>query len=171
MNRQNVLTGALTALRPMTEADQTKFCIWLQNDELRSLIDDPRQPGLEDQMKWFKRVQQPDRKFFSLVTVPDGKLIGNCGFVDIDPARQEATLRITIGNPDYVGKGLGTEAVQLLVGYGFGTMSLKHIILKVLDSNVRAIRTYEKAGFTKSSEETKEGKTILTMSLMKPARV
>jgi len=171
MNRTNVLTGTLTALRPMTEADQTKFCVWLQNDELRSLIDDPRQPGLEDQMKWFKRVQQPDRKFFSIVTVPEGILIGNCGFVDIDAARQEATLRITIGNPDYVGKGLGTEAVQLLVSYGFGTMSLKHIILKVLDTNVRAIRTYEKAGFTKASEEKKEGKTIVTMSLMKPARV
>ncbi|MBP9850853.1 MAG: GNAT family N-acetyltransferase [Candidatus Peribacteraceae bacterium] len=172
MGRGNiVLRGALVALSSMTQADQTKFCVWLQSDELRSLIDDPRQPGLEDQMKWFKRVQQPDRKFFSLVSVPDGVLIGNCGFVDIDTARQEATLRITIGNPDYVGQGLGTEAVQLLVGYGFGTMSLKHILLKVVATNVRAIRTYEKAGFTKASEETKEGKTIVTMSLMKPARV
>lgn len=170
MHRDTVMKGALTALSPMTEADQTKFCVWLQSDELRSLIDDPRVPGIEDQMKWFKRVQQPDRKFFSLITVPDGKLIGNCGFVDIDTTTKEATLRITIGNPDYLGKGLGSEAVSLLVHYGFESMSLQRILLKVLSTNTRAIRTYEKAGFVPESEETKEGKTIVTMSLLKTAR-
>lgn len=170
MNRESVLRGTLTALSPMTEADQTKFCLWLQSDELRSLIDDSRVPGIEDQMKWYKRAQQADRKFFSIITVPDGVLIGNCGYVDIDPVRQEATLRITIGNPDYVGKGLGTDAVELLVRYGFEFMSLKKIMLKVLDSNPRAIRTYEKVGFAKEHEEKKEGKTVLTMFLMKPTR-
>ncbi len=170
MNRETVMKGSLTALSPMTEADQTKFCVWLQSDELRSLIDDPRVPGIEDQMNWFKRVQQPDRKFFSLITVPDGKLVGNCGFVDIDTATKEATLRITIGNPDYLGKGLGSEAVSLLVHYGFESMSLQRILLKVLSTNTRAIRTYEKAGFVPESEETKEGKAIVTMSLLKTAR-
>ncbi len=171
MKRGIVLKGALVALSQMTEADQTKFCIWLQNSELRLLIDDDRVPGLEDQMKWFKRVQQPDRKFFSLIAIPDGKLIGNCGFVDIDNARHEATLRITIGNPDYLGKGLGTEAVSLLTHYGFESMSLKKIFLKVLSTNTRAIRSYEKVGFSVMSEETKDGKTIMTMNFVKPARL
>lgn len=169
--RKVVLAGRNVSLTQMTESDQTKFCVWLQSDELRTLIDDPRVPGLEDQMKWFLRVQKPDRRFFSLITVSDSQLIGNCGFVDIDPARQEATLRITIGNPDYTGKGLGSEAVQLLVRYGFESMSLKRILLKVLSTNSRAIRTYEKAGFVKESEEKTDGKTILTMSLMKPVRI
>lgn len=170
MNREIVMKGARTALSPMTEADQTKFCIWLQSDELRSLIDDPRVPGLDDQMKWFKRVQQSDRKFFSLITLPEGVLIGNCGFVDIDPTAQEATLRITIGNPDYLGQGLGSEAVGLLVRYGFESMSLQRILLKVLSTNTRAIRTYEKAGFSVESEDTKDGKTIMTMHLAKTPR-
>lgn len=168
--RKTFSAGTSISLVAMTEADQTKFCVWLQSEELRSLIDDPRVPGLEDQMKWFSRVQKPDRKFFSLVTAQEKTLIGNCGFVDINSAPQEATLRITIGNPDYRGKGLGSEAVSLLVQYGFESMSLKRIFLKVLATNARAIRTYEKVGFTKTSEETKEGKTIQTMSLMKPAR-
>jgi len=170
MNREILIKGSLTALSPMTEADQTKFCLWLQSDELRSLIDDPRVPGIEDQMKWFKRVQQSDRTFFSLITIPEGKLVGNCGFVDIDTTKQEATLRITIGNPDYLGKGFGSEAVSLLVHYGFESMSLQRILLKVLSTNTRAIRTYEKAGFVPESEETKAGKTIVAMSLLKTAR-
>ena len=62
MNRETVMKGTFTALSQMTEADQTKFCVWLQSDELRSLIDDPRVPGIEDQMNWFKRVQQPENR-------------------------------------------------------------------------------------------------------------
>lgn len=165
MHRDIVLSGEKVALATMTEADQTKFCVWLQNDELRELIDDPRVPGLEDQLKWFKRVQQPDRKFFSLVTVPEGILIGNCGFVDIDSAKNEAVLRITIGNPDYRGKGLGTEAVSLLLRHARTQSGWKRLTLKVLKSNLRAVRTYEKTGFKPLSEEKKKGKELLTMAL------
>lgn len=171
MKRDIVLSGPHVALAVMTEADQPKFCLWLQSDELRDLIDDPREPGLDDQMKWFKRVQQPDRKFFSLITVQDQQLIGNCGFVDIHNDKQQATLRITIGNPDYLGKGLGTEAVNLLTEYGFNNAGWKRINLIVLESNARALRTYEKCGFTIVSKEQKNGKTLLHMQILKPAKV
>ncbi len=169
--RKSVLTGTHVSLAEMVEADQTKFCVWLQNPALRSLIDDSRVPDLKEQMKWFLRVQQPDRKFFSIVTVLHGELIGNCGFVDIDPVRQEATLRITIGNPDFIGKGYGSEAVKLLVRYGCESMSLKRILLKVLESNTRAIRAYEKAGFTLHSREQSNEQPILTMQTTLPDRI
>lgn len=168
--RSVAMGGEHVALAAMTEADQTKFCLWLQSAELRTLIHDPRIPSLEDQMQWFRRVQKSDRMFFSLVTVPDGVLIGNCGFVDIDASGHEATLRITIGNPDYIGKGFGTEAVELLVRYGFSSMNLKRISLKVLASNDRAIRTYEKVGFVRESENMSDGKKIVTMILSQPSR-
>lgn len=164
MQRSIILAGQHVALAKMTEADQAKFCLWLQDEALRRLIDDPRIPSLEDQLQWFKRVRQPDRRFFSLVTKPEGVLIGNCGFVNIDPKKKEAVLRITIGNPDFRGKGLGSEAIALLVRYAVSEAQWKRLTLKVHQTNVRAIRSYEKSGFTVTGEETKEGNTILTMS-------
>ena len=156
-----ILSGERVALAEMIEGDQIHFQAWLAgNPELRELIADERVPTMEDQRKWFKRVQQPDRKFFSIVTVPSGELIGNCGFVDIDQEKKEGTLRITIGHPAFLGKGLGTEAVQLLVRYGFERAKWKRIILKVLRSNERAIKTYEKAGFRHLSEGLQDGKII-----------
>lgn len=152
----------------MTEADQAQFQEWLQHPELRVLIDDPRIPTMEDQMRWFARVQQSDRRFFSLVTVEDKQLIGNAGFVDIDTEKNEATLRITIGHPDATGKGYGSEAVNLLVRYAFEIAGWKRLILKVLASNMRAIRVYEKAGFSPVSEDVQDGKTISTMQLLRP---
>lgn len=163
-----ILSGERVALALMTEADQTMFCTWLQSPVLREQIDDPRIPTMEEQQRWFQRVQKADRKFFSLVTISDGTLIGNCGFVDIDPVKNEATLRITIGDPNAHGKGYGTEAVQLLLKYGFEVMKLKCVLLKVLKLNQRAVRTYEKAGFTVLSENIENDKAILTMSIKNP---
>jgi RimJ/RimL family protein N-acetyltransferase len=44
-------------------------------------------------------------------------------------------------------RGLGTEAVRLLVGYGFEQLGLHRIELEVYSFNPRARRAYEKVGF------------------------
>ena len=169
MDREIVLSGARVALAIMTEADQPYFQRWLsENAELRHLIDDHRIPTWEDQKKWFARAQQPDRKFFSLVALSSGELIGNGGFVDIDPAQKSATLRITIGSTAHIGQGLGSEAVTLMVRYAFEIAGWERIDLQVLTTNVRAIRSYEKSGFESVSQREKDGKTIVTMSLQNP---
>lgn len=167
--RTIVLSGSKVALAAMTEADQPFFQEWLSgNEELRTLIDDHRIPTMEDQMNWYKRVQQPDRRFFSLVTIPKEILIGNAGFVEIDEEKKSAVLRITIGNPEFLGKGLGSEAMQLLIRYAFSKTPWTHLSLNVISTNVRAIRTYEGAGFSKTNEHLHNGKTILTMTLDRP---
>jgi RimJ/RimL family protein N-acetyltransferase len=167
-NRTIILGGKNVALAAMTLADQPQFHAWLQDSELRDLIDDQRIPTVRDQTLWFERVQKPDRKFFSLVTVPEGALIGNAGFVDIDSKLSEATLRITIGHPEFRGKGLGSEAVSLLVAYAFEIAKWKQINLKVLKTNERAIRSYEKSGFKIASEHLQDGRTVFTMTLDSP---
>lgn len=167
--RSIILAGTQVALARMTAEDQPHFQQWLaKNPELRAQIDDPRVPTPEDQLKWFARSQQPDRNMFSIVTVPGNVLIGNGGFVNIDPAQQTATLRITIGNTGVHGKGLGTEATALLVRAGFEQLGLQHINLQVLKTNARAIRVYEKNGF-RPVGDAPESSGTLVMTLSKPA--
>jgi RimJ/RimL family protein N-acetyltransferase len=45
------------------------------------------------------------------------------------------------------GRGLGTEATRLIVGYGIEELGLHWIDLGVYSFNPRAQRAYEKAGF------------------------
>jgi GNAT superfamily N-acetyltransferase len=49
--------------------------------------------------------------------------------------------------PSGRGRGLGTEATRLIVGYGFERLGLHRISLEVYAFNPRARRAYEKAGF------------------------
>ncbi len=46
------------------------------------------------------------------------------------------------------GKGYGTDAMRVILRYGFTELNLKRITLGVFGYNARAIRSYEKAGFT-----------------------
>ena len=88
--------------------------------------------------------------------------------MNIDAAKKEGTLRITIGHPEALGKGWGSEAIGLLVRYGFETLGFNHVVLKVLKTNQRAIRAYEKNGFKAAGDDPDNAATLL-MTLSKPA--
>ena len=57
------------------------------------------------------------------------------------------TCGIFIGDKNEQGKGYGTEAMKLLLGYGFNTLNLNRLDLKVNDFNSRAIKCYQNLGF------------------------
>ncbi|MFA6523239.1 MAG: GNAT family protein [Candidatus Peribacteraceae bacterium] len=156
-NRAFVVRGTSIGLSDMMEKDQPLFRSWLaNNEELRRLIDDSRIPTEEDQARWFDRCKQPDRRFFSILTT-DGRLIGNCGLVDIDREAGTSVLRVTIGDSEALGKGYGTEAVSLLLWYAFHELPMHAVSLRVLLHNTRAIRAYEKAGFRPTGEAKSSG--------------
>lgn len=164
MQKRNiVLRGERVALADICEEDQPYFQSWLaESEELRRLIDDPHAPTMEDQMKWFTRSKQPDRKLFSLLALPQMQLIGNGGLVNLDRGTGTAQFRITIGNMDYIGKGYGKESTVLILRHGFGALGLGKISLRVLSGNTRALGLYEKVGFERRGEE--DGKIVMEIS-------
>ena len=72
--------------------------------------------------------------------------IGTTGLIPIDWRNRSAELGIVIGKREYLGKGYGREAVDLLLGFGFHELNLHRIGLQVFDFNERAIRAYRKSG-------------------------
>jgi RimJ/RimL family protein N-acetyltransferase len=87
---------------------------------------------------------------FSILIIDElslGKHIGNCGLHNIDWKNRVTEVGIMIGEKEYQGKGYGTEAMELLLKYGFETVNLNRIQLHVYDFNIRAIKSYTKIGF------------------------
>ncbi len=76
-----------------------------------------------------------------------GRHIGNAMYYNIDFGRREAEVGITIGEPAYWGRGYGAEAVGLLVDHIFTETSLTRLYLHTLDWNLRAQRSFARAGF------------------------
>jgi RimJ/RimL family protein N-acetyltransferase len=57
-----------------------------------------------------------------------------------------ATLAIVIG-PGHQDRGYGTDAVRVLLRYGFAELGLHRVELGVTGYNLRAMAAYRKAGF------------------------
>lgn len=81
-----------------------------------------------------------------------GRFIGHLRFHSIDRQDKRAALAIGIDDPAFLGRGYGTEAIRLALGYAFST-GLHRVSLRVLASNIRAISCYRKCGFVEEGRE------------------
>jgi RimJ/RimL family protein N-acetyltransferase len=88
-----------------------------------------------------------DVYLFGIRQLTSGRLIGSCQLLSLDRTQRKAELQIRIGDEQARGRGYGTQAVELLVRFGFVDLNLHRIALHVFADNEAAIRTYEKAGF------------------------
>ena len=128
-------------------------------ETLRGFVNDPEvmrfsnvyRPISEvEQVAWWERTARDSScVWFGIEDVRGGtaKLVGTCCLVELDWVSRKAELRVRIGDRGVWGQGLGTEACALLVAFAFDDLNLGRIWLRVLDSNPRAIRVYEKLGF------------------------
>ncbi len=83
-----------------------------------------------------------------IISLREGEqCIGTTGCHNIDWRNRSAELGIVIGKPEYLGKGYGTEATELVLGFSFNELNLHRVYLHVFDFNLRAIGSYRKCGF------------------------
>lgn len=86
-----------------------------------------------------------------------GTVIGTARLDRIDMQDRRASFAIGINFPDWLGKGIGTEATRMVLDFAFSTLKLHRISLRVIAYNSRAIRSYEKAGFVIEGREREAG--------------
>jgi RimJ/RimL family protein N-acetyltransferase len=84
---------------------------------------------------------------FAICLLADDRRVGTITLRAVDRENGAAEMAITITDKADQGQGLGTDALNCLVDYGFGELRLERIYLHVFDYNQRAMRSYEKAGF------------------------
>ena len=124
---------------------------WDHDSELHRLADGaPPRLWSEKKLKEFveKNDEKTDRNFrFSIRTLVDDKLIGGIGLWLLPQTQGDVWLGIYIGERDYWSKGYGTDAMRLIVGYGFSELNLRRITLGLHAYNERALKSYQKVGF------------------------
>ncbi len=84
---------------------------------------------------------------FNIVDLKEDKLIGTIGLEEFNWVDRSAVLGIFIGDKEYRSNGYGTEAIKLLLEYGFRYLNLHSIRLQLLAINERAHKCYLKCGF------------------------
>ena len=140
--------GKRIRLRAIERSDIPVFVRWFNDPEVRGYLQMYMPMSMADEELWFEaQLKDRDRHIFGIETL-EGKLIGNIGIEDIDWKNRRATLGIVIGEMDCWGQGYGTEAITTFLRFVFAEMNLHRVSLAVYEYNQRAIRCYEKCGFT-----------------------
>lgn len=131
--------------------DIPMFVEWLNDPEVRGGMSIFLPISRAHEERWFdEMLSRPVELHIFAIELKQGSkwiLIGSCGFNSIDWISRKAELGILIGDKRQWNKGLGTEAMELLLKHGFETLNLHRMYLKVFADNPGAIRAYEKAGF------------------------
>ena len=89
---------------------------------------------------------------FSIETIEDRQLVGHVGLFGTTVKDRGAEVGIMLLRP-YLGQGYGTDAMRLMVGFGFRELGLHRIELNVYAYNVRAIASYRKVGFVEEGRQ------------------
>jgi RimJ/RimL family protein N-acetyltransferase len=144
------LVGERVLLRRHAPANLATFQRWYSDPEVARLTryqDGPMRPE-EIEPFFTARVIGPDSFTMAIHIRSTDRLIGSCAFSQLDGDNGSAMYHITLGEKDVWGKGYGTEATELMLEHAFTRMGLHRVALSVFAFNERAIRSYQKSGFT-----------------------
>jgi len=121
----------------------------------RSVVDGVSAPfrhiGLDVDVEWFEQYLRRRGVDVRCAICVDGAdaPIGLVSLTGIDQVHRHAEFHVLIGPEDAKNKGVGTAATGAMLQHGFGDLNLHRIALTVLAGNHRALRVYEKIGFTR----------------------
>ena len=141
------LVGDNIYLSPRNVEDAEIFTEWMNDFETTDYIGRSHQLMTVDAERRFLDKHMDDECSFAIVELENDKLIGTISLENINHISRTAILGIFIGDKPSRNKGYGTEAIRLLLDYGFNYLNLNNIKLDVLEINERAIACYKKCGF------------------------
>lgn len=145
------IVGVKVALGPFDRKLIPLFSRWDNDFEVSIFSGDPLVPKPKDvteaEYDKYNKERHHDSVDFIIYDYALMKPIGMIGLRHIYPRSQSAEMGILIGEKDYWSKGFGTEAVRLILDYGFTVLGLHNIMLSTYGYNERSIQAYMHAGF------------------------
>ena len=142
------LTGDLVVLGPLRRDLIPDYLRWSNDLSTSRTLGLSWPTTLEQETATFEaRVADPGTAAFTIYERATLRPIGIAYLYQIEPRHARASFGITIGEANARGKGYGTEATRLVLGYAFNDRALENVLLTVYEFNRGGIRAYEKAGF------------------------
>lgn len=133
--------------KPLKE-DMPLLLKWRNNPDNRKYYREYRESNLEDQMGWYENIIMKDPTWHHFVVKPidSNKIIGVVFLNHIHPIYKTGEFGITLGSPEYRGRGYGKDMLITLIKYGFEELNLNRIWCEVYSNN-ESIHLYRKIGF------------------------
>jgi RimJ/RimL family protein N-acetyltransferase len=148
MNRLCKFKGKQCYLSPIEPEDASIVAGWSNDLDISLKTGDTCHViSVEDQSNFLKNMNNDTSYAFTIIENETHKPIGIVRLMSVDFINRKAELGIFIGDQAYQGKGIGTEAVILMLDFAFNVLNLINIMLAVFSFNLNAQKTYKRLGF------------------------
>lgn len=146
--KEPFIVGQKVYLRPLEVDDIDNFVTWLNDEEVNKYLIRTMPLNRVREKEFLEGLYKDNHEIIlGIALKANDELIGVIGLHKISLPFRNAEMGIIIGDKSRWSKGYGSEAVRLMLKYGFDQLNLHRVYLTVLDFNLRAIRVYEKSGF------------------------
>ena len=147
--RAQSLVGEGVELRRHDRANYPLYARWYGDEEIWRLTSWAAEP-----LEWaaVERLFEDREKSsgddsFAIHREGEEEPIGVISLTNISEANESAELSVIVGSAEDRDKGLGTEAIRVILRYAFEDLGLQRVSLSVFEFNEPAISAYEKLGF------------------------
>lgn len=135
-------------VRPLEIKDALISFEWRNNDQVWEYTGGrpDRVITKEIETNWIKEaIKRPTEKRYAICLKENDQYIGNAQLTHINDTN--AQFHIFIGEVDFWGKGVGSQATKKIIELAFGQLKLSNIYLYVRKEHKVAIELYRKCGF------------------------
>ena len=170
--RKTILETKRLLLRHQVIEDLDDLWALYCNPNITKYIPDaPRsREDAREELEWHMHghPHHPELGLWATIHKETGTFIGRCGLLPwmID-GQDEVEVAYTIAE-DYWMQGLGSEAAQAILTYGFEVLNLSRLVCLIDAENIASIRVAEKIGMAFEKEAGDELGTFLVYSKNKP---
>jgi len=163
-----MINGKNISLRGLELTDVQELMKHWNRKEVKQFLLTMSPHSKEEEVEWIKSTWERRKKgesyIFAIEHIGEQRYIGNIELNITDQISRRGEIGIVIFNSDFWSKGYGSEALKLLLDFGFKELNLNSIELQVFETNPRAIKCYSNVGFKEVGRRRKarffEGKYI-----------
>ncbi len=142
--------GKLINLRELDIEDvKESYVNWLNDKEINVFLESRHSSHTKESTSIFVQNCRTSNKdiLFGIFTNENNKHIGNIKLGDIDWQNKNANVGILIGSKEYWGKGIGSQAIELITRLGFESLKLSSLCAGCYEENIGSKKAFLKAGW------------------------
>lgn len=141
------IQGKRITLRAIESGDLTTLHAWFNDPDIAGGLGGIHFPSsLNQQEKWFERIQSDDTTIRLAVQNREGQLVGYSGFWQIDWRDRRAEHALVVSK-EFQGRKYGQEIIMTCARYAFEEMGLHRLEATVLETNQPSLKVYRSCGF------------------------
>jgi [ribosomal protein S5]-alanine N-acetyltransferase len=150
MSTQLRLTGPQIYLREVRVEDVNQnYYSWLADPQINQYLETRFAPQSLDSIREFvsSKAGKADEPFYAICAKDTKQHIGNIKLGPINWHHRRADISLLIGDKQYWGKGIATEAIGLIVNFAFHELDLNKLQAGAYHKNQGSIKAFIKNGF------------------------